>query len=376
MRVILRIFRKIIKWLSVFLLCVLLIPAVAGLYVFSGVSECSKIHFSFALGTAQNPFSKKAQAIKATVPGYHRPLVSTFLTFPEWYIVYSSQEYAQVLEKGLPSEFPYFSAIGQFWKSYCYCNALAKKYPFNSENHVMIMVIGTSLTLEYIAKGIYENTIGRFSEWTSNHNQVQEDKYAYHVANTYGEFIPLRPWYEFTFLKSFKGLWGLTELWGENAFRKWERKFILSVEYLFKAFYAWGIELGTHATYGVAETKTGAWLNAPSHLLNKDIEKVASVDDKSMIALLPRYQPFTQQAIYLVENNATFIDIADNQLIMLSADVPSGTPLNVGVIVFSLKILIKPGFERIAVAVPVSQLHEVIKALQQMGGKVEHIYDY
>ncbi|MGD9592029.1 MAG: hypothetical protein AB7V32_05880 [Candidatus Berkiella sp.] len=377
MRKLMGLVKKIAKWLSVVILMIMLIPIFAGFYVFSGVFECSQLALNKTKIVQKNALNEKALKVKAKVPGYHRSEESTFLTFPEWYIVYSSQEYAQVLEKGLPSEFPYFSAIGQFWKGYCYCNALAKTYPVNVDNHVMIMVIGTSLTLEYIFKGLYENSIGRFSEWMSHHQQVAEDKYAYQVANDYAQLIPLRPWYEFTFFNSFKGLWQQTSLWGENAFRKWERKFILSIEYLFKSFYAWLIEVSTHATFGVADVNTGVWVKAaPRAVNNQHIQIVAPVDDHSMIALLPRYQPFTQKAIDLVNSKASFIDIADNHLIMLSAMVPQKTQLKVGKIVFTMNILTKPGYQRIAVVMAVSQLDQVIKDLTQSGATIEHIYDY
>ncbi|MGE3318491.1 MAG: hypothetical protein AB7I18_04270 [Candidatus Berkiella sp.] len=379
MRFIFKIIKKIGKFLAWVVLLTLLIPLTGGIYVFSGLFECCHVAYQETKTQSHLPDANIALAgkAKAAIKTYHRPVESTFLTFPEWYIVYSSQDYAKVLKINLPSDFPYFGEIGQFWQGYCYVNALSKKYPFNLENHIMIMVIGTSLTLEYIVKGVYENTIGRFSEWTSNHQQVEEDKYAYKVANDYATLIPVRPWYEFTFLNSFKNLWKETSLWGKNAFRKWERKIILSIEYSFKAFYAWAIEKSTHAAFGVAEVNTMAWVNRLSaNLLKNGNIKTLDQLASSEIVSIPRYQPFTAATIEAIDSGTQFYDIAGNAIIMLSAVVPVEAKISEGTVVFTLPVLTDRKLKRIAIVTQVVNLHQVIKSLQRINARTEHIYDY
>jgi len=375
-----KIIKKLFKLIAVLVSIILLIPLSASIYIFTDIWGCSHaVSHEMAAENAYHPeMLEKAKTEQAKIPQYHRPEESTFLTFPEWEIVYLSQEYAQVLDKNLPSDYPYFSSISQFWKGYCHANALSEKYPFNVENHVMIMVIGTSITVEYLIKGLYENTLGRFSEWTSDKKQVPEDIYAHKVANDYAALIPLHPWYEFSFWNSFKGLWSETTLWGDNAFRKWERKIILSMEYSFKAFYAWVIEKSTHATFGVAQMNTMAWVH---HFDSKqsnqsEIKSLVKIADGSYLVSLPRYQPFTAEIIQLVNKGVEFYDIAGNQMIMLSAIVPKDTTLEKGQIAFAFPILVDPKFTRVAIITPVSSLHEVIKSLQKINAKIEHIYDY
>lgn len=353
------------------LLVTMLIPLAGGIYVFAGLCNCCQV--ANLETKVDRERTKLAAKDKEAFKTYHRPVESTFLTFPEWYIVYSSQEYAQVLKTRLPSDYPYFGEIGQFWKGYCYANALSKKYPFNVENHVMIMVIGTSLTVEYIVKGLYENTLGRFSEWTSSHKQVQEDHYAYKVANDYATLIPIRPWYEFTFLNSLKGLWQQTSLWGDNAFRKWERKIILSIEYSFKAFYAFVIEKSSHAAFGVADVTTMAWVN---QIKSSHIKALHTFPDGSVLVAFPRYQPFTNEAVQSITSGTQFYDIADNQIIMLSAVVPVNALLDKGTVVFTMPILTDPKYKRIAIVTSVKSLHQVIQSLQMIHANIEHIYDY
>src|SRR6266849_6943256 len=70
----------------------------------------------------QPPFSAKPKASKeqgntATEIGTNRrPEEDTYFTYPEWYIVYSYQERADFLERNLPSGFPHFGSIAQYWR--------------------------------------------------------------------------------------------------------------------------------------------------------------------------------------------------------------------------------------------------------------------
>ena len=52
------------------------------------------------------------------ISDYYRPESKTYLTLPEWYIVYSTDEYAAFLQENRSGEFPYFKAVGQYWQSY------------------------------------------------------------------------------------------------------------------------------------------------------------------------------------------------------------------------------------------------------------------
>lgn len=73
----------------------------------------------------------------------------TLLTFPEWFLVYSPAEYATLVRERMPSEFPWWGHVRQFWSSYRAVIGATRGYDFNAEYHVMINVIGVSTTLEY-----------------------------------------------------------------------------------------------------------------------------------------------------------------------------------------------------------------------------------
>lgn len=77
------------------------------------------------------PKTEQQRAAGAGIPDYARPEGDTYLGFPEWYIVWSYQEKADFQERQLPSGFPYFGAVRQYWKSYCCISRLTRgKYPF------------------------------------------------------------------------------------------------------------------------------------------------------------------------------------------------------------------------------------------------------
>src|SRR5262249_4450759 len=68
--------------------------------------------------------------------GYSRPEEQTFLTLPEWYIVFSYDELASFLKNHSPSDFPYYKSIGEFWSIYWKVYQVTKNhYPINWGYH-------------------------------------------------------------------------------------------------------------------------------------------------------------------------------------------------------------------------------------------------
>ena len=319
--------------------------------------------------------------LKESIKDYNQTEESTYLTLPEWYTVYSYQEYADFISKNRPSKFPYFSSIGQFWSSYCHVYGLTRtKYPFNAGNHLMLSVVGTSFSAEYAIKGLYEKTFGRLTEWLSSY-ETEEDKYNGKIATDYGNFIPTEPWYEYPFGKSFIGLWKDTKLFGPHILRKVERKFILSLEYSVKTVYAWLIKLGTHSVYGapVAQDYLLVENFSKSFFVEEPrIHEIKKINSQSFIISVPHYQGFSDTIPWLARRGVKFVDISGNDEIMLTAIVPQDWNYNLGTgqLLFSMKILTDPNIKRIVVKTPVKSLGYVLTDLDTSGAKIEHIYDY
>jgi hypothetical protein len=212
--------RRTLKWvLRAGVAAVCLFAATALVFAL----YCSDVRGSFQ-PSAPTSFGKG-------IPGYARPEDDTFLTYGEWYIVWSYLEKAAWQESRLPAGFPYFSAIRQYWSGYCCSYGVVRgRYPFNFGDHLMLVVIGTSFTVEYSLKGVYEKSIGRLTERIAGEELVEEDRYAARVARNYGLFVEDRPFYEFAFFSASRGLWKETRLWGPHALRKWDRKAWLSLD--------------------------------------------------------------------------------------------------------------------------------------------------
>jgi hypothetical protein len=322
------------------------------------------------------------KAATADIRDYARPEDDTFLGYPEWYIVWSYQEKADLQEKLLPSAFPYFGALGQYWSSHCCVARLTRgRYPFNAGEQVMLVIIGSSFSMEYTLKGLYENTVGRLSEFTSSHQPVEEDRYAYKVARDYADFVHIRPFYEFQFARHVRGLWNATSLWGPHPLRKWERKAFLTLDYTVEAFYCWLIEKGTHATYGYEPSDTYAWIDNAGPAIWQELPRVKNirqVGPKAFIVDIPRYQEFTSIASDLARRGVSFVEIAGNSRILVSAIVPETRQYRLpeGQELFSTPMLTTPGQRRVVIICEVGSLHTVLNRMREDGINAEHVYDY
>lgn len=318
------------------------------------------------------------------VPAEHqRTPDQTFLTFPEWYLVYSPAEYASFVKDRNPSDFPFFGHLGQFWQSYGAVHRATKDdYPFNFGYHVMIMVIGVSTTVEYALRSAYETVIGRAAELTRSSAATAEDQFGAWVAQDYVDFIRIEPWYKYDFLGKLRRLWTETPLWGPDLIRKWERKYALTTEYLIKAGYGWLIKLGAQSSYDEPLPVTAVVLDHwPAGLSAKlpELKLLKQQPDGTALVTVPRYQAFTAYSQQLAQNGIRFIDIAGNQsLILLSALVPASAVPNVpdAKVLFTQPVLTEPARQRVAWMMPVAALSAVLNDLAQRRFEVEHVYDY
>jgi hypothetical protein len=328
------------------------------------------------------PESQERKAATAGIKDYSRPEDDAYLSYPEWYIVWSYQEKADFQEKNLPSGFPYFGEVRQYWSSYCCISRLTRgKYAFNGGEQVMLVVIGTSFSAEYILKGAYEKTISKLSEWTSSHQAVEEDRYAYKVAREYADFVHVRPFYEFRFAHHVGELWRETHSWGPHPLRKWERKLFLTADYAMEALYCWIIEKGTYATYGHEPAETYAWIDNANQTLLQELPRekmMRQVGPQAFIVDVPRYQEFTEIASALAERGVHFVEIAGNSEILVS--VLGGNSWHYGDSgarqLFSNPVLTHPGTQRVILGCDVPSLHSVLQRLNSGGATLEHVYDY
>jgi hypothetical protein len=307
--------------------------------------------------------------------------VYTYLTIPEWYLVWSPDEYADFIAEKPPSEFPYLGHLRQFWQGYrAVYDATKDKYPFDFRYHTMIAVIGSSTTVEYGLKGAYENIVGRLTEAGPPGEKTEEDRLAADVARDYVDFIVVEPWYRFDFVTPLKRVWTDTGWWGPNPLRKWERKYFLTSEYAAKAIYGWLIKQATESAYGIQKPVTAVVLDRNPENARAEMPEMQVLEEYSdgwVLALVPRYQSFTAHAIVLSRSGVNFREIAGNRdAILLSAMVPTDFDDSGLKVMLKQPIMTRPGLQRVILEMRVDQLAAFLRERDKPPFRLEHIYDY
>ena len=330
----------------------------------------------------QPPRAAEDAGAIAAPPEHRRPPDQTFLTFPELFLVFSPAEYAAYVREHTPTRFPFLGHVRQFWQSYgAVYERIRAQYPFNAGYHVMIMVIGTSTTVEYALRAAYETLIGRLSELTAGETLTEEDRYGAAVAQDYVDFIRVEPWYKYDFRARLAGLWRDTSLWGPAPLRKWERKYALTTECAIKPVYGWLIRKGTQASYDAPLPVTAVVLDRlPEGIRTAlpELRVLKPLPGGAVLVTVPRYDAFMRYAGALAQRGASFVEIAGNRsTILVSAIVPKGgrAPADARVL-FTQPILTQPGHARFALEVPVAALAPLLDRLRSDGIVPEHVFDF
>lgn len=333
-----------------------------------------------------DPRAKKdadIRALLATRKDWKRVEARTFQTLPEWDIVRGADELAKYLMTGLPSGFPYLSAVKRFWRTRAAVKKAVAGYAPDRGADVMIAVIGVSYTVEFLAKGAYEKTVGRLFERLSLGGDVQKRGFAdlaYIVAaRDYGEFLHDLPWYQFPFmpyLRAYRGTSMADPPWWT---RKYERRMVVSAELLFKAVYAKVIKKATGAAYEPEDFTIRVWVRAPLPAkLPEGVKVLEKLGPGDVLLELPRYEKFTVAASALAAAGVKFVQIAGNSTIVATVTAPrewDGERLWGGA-VGRWPVLSGEPRARVAIAVPVPRLHEAVKDWKDSGAVLEHLYDY
>jgi hypothetical protein len=318
----------------------------------------------------------------ADISDYYRPESKTYLTLPEWYIVYSTDEYADYIADNSSSDFPYYRAVGQYWQSYVdVCNEIRGRYPFNGDSQFTLAFIGLSFTVENMLKGTYEGTVGIITDVFSSDTPTEEEIYAAQVAEEYGQFMHTIPWYFFPFKEKLQGLWNETSLWGPDPIRKWERKLALTIEYGGKILYSSFTNFGAQATYGGADVEKiyAVTEGVTEEMQSTDLEIVEEIDERRQLIRITRFEYFSDTVPGLLARGVKMLEIAGNHeiLITLLGSQDADYDFEHGEYLFDLPILTQPGQTRAAVKVQVEDLPSFFEDLKgRQNIQFEHMYDY
>jgi hypothetical protein len=314
-----------------------------------------------------------------------RPADQTFLTYPEWFLVFSPDERATFLESGgPPSRFPYLGHLVDLWQGYAAVTRATRAYPFNARYHVMIVVIASSTNVEYGIEGLYEALVGRAFEALPG--PAPEETYAARAARAYVDFIRVRPWYEFNFGHWLAGLWHEPLAIGPTLPRSLERRFWLTFELGEKALYGAFLGYATHASYVPAAPTTRITTDSLPDLAAAALPPFKRIEEAPgrVVLDVPRYQAFTDVANTLSAWGVSFLRIAGNDgAIALTAIVPAGwqpppqpAPSAPYHELFEQPLRTVAGRSRAMLVTDVAHLSATLVALRKEGAAVEHVFDY
>ena len=319
------------------------------------------------------PAPVPGQPLPIADAGYKRPETNSYLSYPEWYIVYAYQDLAGVMQTRDEHAFRYTPSIAGFWTGLCGVSRVAAARGGGElDEKVMLYIIGLSFTVELGIKGAYESTIGRLTSLIRGPDPTPEDAYARRVATEYAAFLQQTPWYEFPFLGHVRALWSTIPFNQVSLVRSIERRIALTLEWSGKAAYAAGIK--ALAGLSPAEERIGAVLRGPA---DPGLRVVRTLPDGGTLIDAPRYAAFTALVAGLAASGRDLVEIAGNRAILVTALLPEADAPPPGArLLFTAPIQSRPGWQRIGLDVPVPALTETIRTLTARGATFEHVYDY
>jgi hypothetical protein len=313
--------------------------------------------------------------------GYVRRESGSYLSFPEWYIVYAYEDLAGVLREDNESHFAYGRQIAGFWRSLCGLNrVVTSRGGTGVDTKVMLYTIGWSFTAEFSIKGVYEHAVGLVFEWLRGPGKTAEDEFVARDMQAYAKFLRQRPWYEYPFAARLAAFWRDTPLLGKHLARKIERRIVVTGEYGTKAIYGTLIGFGSATVLGAAnlEIRTViAGLEKDDVARDPRITIVRDLGAGRTLIRTPRYQAYTDLLVDLARRGRDIVEIAGNHRILVTVLAPKAPlPVLPGTTeLFELTIQSKPDRRRVGLDVTVERLAATIRALERAGTAIEHIYD-
>lgn len=310
-------------------------------------------------------------------PSWRRPEARTFLTYPEWQMVYAYDEFAAVLSQHDEHRFGYWRSLSTFWSSYCAMNRHAgSRGGADADTRAMLYTIGSSFNIEVGLKALYEETLGRAVAAIRGPGKTPQDAVAAEMARAYGAFLHQTPWYKFPFAHYIDALW---EAPLEGAVRGWERRLALGAEWAAKRAYAGAIARAVEAT-GKDQLRIRSVVAGLSAERLREFPGVTLIESAGgrLVIESDRYAEFTKVLKALSAAGADIVEIAGNDDIMVSAlRDPKGPewPGDYGELLLELALQ-GANRSRLLVLVKVGELAALIRRAPELGAEIEHVYDY
>jgi hypothetical protein len=307
---------------------------------------------------------------------WQREEANSYLTYPEWHIVFAYDGLAHTVARGDEDDFGYLRSISSFWGSACALTRVAGQHGgADWGTRSMVHTIGVSFTVEMLAKALYEETIGRFTAWIRGPRKTPQDQAVAKIAADYAAFLRQTPWYEYPFHRKAQDLWAAPI---DQRIRGWERRLGIGLEFVAKAAYA-------KVLAGAVAATEPARLTIRSVVSGLDRWRLEQIEGVMIIGMrgggfeieTPRYAVFTRILAGIARRGGTVEEIAGNDEIMASLTVPDGTTFDsrVGTVLLRMRRDARPG-ERLLVNVRVRDLGALLTAHPIGDPGLEHLFDY
>ncbi len=319
-----------------------------------------------------------------SVPGYNRVSLASVVATPEWDLVWSSDALRDWLAAGgAPSGFAWMQSVGTFWRSYHAAWREARRVgDVPSGFHTMLMVIGTSTTVEYALTGLYENTVGRLTEWIGGHATAADAVYA-DESRAYSALIHTAGWYRFDFLPYVRKVWRAPFGSGGAIVRSVERKLFLSLLWSVKAAYAqlltWGLgeEHDTlHRDLVVVGRDTTRTLTSDAVVHPLGFRGYERIE-------VPRYAAYEALLGRLADDpSVRLLEINGSPTAVVTLRVPSGFTAPAGARIIAQQLAVPdapdaPPRQRVVLTLPVEDLLSALSEWKATAGvSMDHIFDY
>lgn len=325
---------------------------------------------------------------------HNRPQIQTYLTAPEWQNVRAAQRYAAFLENEPAYRYPYFSEISGFWKVYGKSwQAAEKATSFSevafSEYNLMNIFVGTTMTLEYGAKGLIAAPFALIDKTFNTSKTVNKkspvEKERLRSLKEYGDYIENTPFYQYPYFQDIRRYWNSYLTQNNTLGSRIKGLFVgtgMTVEYTLKGLLSAPMSY-LYTSEAMKEEET-------IHLIIKDTENIIETIDPSIVVLetfpeelkhieMPRYMRFTELMHKIASNSCiSCVNIAGHDKIQIDVKSLKGTyPLYLDAqAIYEIPAPTDPNYTYTAMEVDVEKLCEVIRALEKNNAKIIFIHDY
>jgi len=351
---------RLIKWLIV----------IAVLVVVVAASPIAYVEFTCRGNVAPNDYKPLI-----TDPKFRRQEANTYLTYPEWHIVYAYDGLAETLKAGDEYQFDYVHSVNGFWASTCKLMKMADAHGgADQATRIMIYTIGASFDLEMGLKAAYEETLGRLFAMMRGPQKTPQDEEALKMAVDYSAFLRQTPWYKYDFDKANQALWAAPV---SDPVRGWERRLALGGEWKAKTYYAKAITAAVDAT-GQADLTIRSVVTGLDDTALKAISNVTVVSDSAggVVIETPRYDIFTHVLAAITAKGGLVREIAGNDDVMVSVTIPADA--NYGGPGEVIAEMDRDGFQtkRLLLNLKVAELAALFKVMSIGDPGIEHVFDY